>query len=331
MALPTSATRHYRRIQRLKILTVSGMRRAWRDLAPGPTMERQYEQRVGRQIAALAVAAQVAATRESDTYVADVLTELAIGPPTTPGVVIPQSLAGVMGDGRPVESLFATSVGRARAVASTVDAPEVQSLQQGMEAAMRFIESAAETMIADAMRAAEAVALAPRLYVDGYVRMLNPPSCSRCVVTAGAFYRWNDGFERHDGCDCLHIPASEAIAGDLTVDPQAYFDSLTEAEQDKAFTKAGAQAIRDGADIGQVVNARRGMRTAQVFGREALITTEGTTARGIAGKALGDLQKVSGSRYRVSQVPRLMPESIYQYADSREQAVALLRRFGYIP
>lgn len=40
--------------------------------------------------------------------------------------------------------------------------------------------------------------------------------------------------------------------------PGDYFESLDRAEQDKIFTKAGAQAIRDRADINQVVNARRG-------------------------------------------------------------------------
>src|SRR5690606_25790677 len=107
---------------------------------------------------------------------------------------------------------------------------------------------------------------------------------SRCVILAGRFYRKNTGFQRHPGCDCRHIPASESVAGDLAVDPRAYFDSLTEAEQDKAFTKAGAEAIRAGADIGQVVNARRGMYTAQ----GQLLTREGTTSRGRAFQALRD-------------------------------------------
>lgn len=126
------------------------------------------------------------------------------------------------------------------------------------------------------------------------------------------------------------------------------------------FTKAGAEAIRLGADIGQVVNARRGaaglapagarltadegralrggreagrLETRDVFGRDLFITTEGTTTRGVAGVRLG--AKVdgvkAGGRYRSARAPRLMPESILQIAGrDRDEAVRLLKRFGFI-
>lgn len=144
--------------------------------------------------------------------------------------------------------------------------------------------------------------------------MLNPPSCSRCTVLAGRFYMWNEGFARHPNCDCLHIPSSESVSGDLVVSPDAYFESLTPRQQDKVFTKAGAQAIRDGADISKVVNARRGMQKAQVFGRDTLVTTEGTARRRNAGRA----------------PIRLMPESIYDQAKDRPDAIRLLKLHGFI-
>jgi hypothetical protein len=72
------------------------------------------------------------------------------------------------------------------------------------------------------------------------------------------------------------------------------------------------------------------MQTAQVYGRSTLVTTEGATARGLAGKSLGDLAKVAGQRYRSSRTPRLMPESILASATSPEDALRLLKRFGYI-
>ena len=28
----------------------------------------------------------------------------------------------------------------------------------------------------------------------GHIRTLIPPSCSRCAILAGRFYRWSDGF-----------------------------------------------------------------------------------------------------------------------------------------
>lgn len=79
------------------------------------------------------------------------------------------------------------------------------------------------------------------------------------------------------------------------------------------FTKDGAKAIRDGADPGQVVNARRGMAVSA--GRT--VTTEGTSRRGFA-------------RSRLGGAVRLMPEQIYRDASSREEAVRLLRLHGYL-
>jgi hypothetical protein len=91
----------------------------------------------------------------------------------------------------------------------------------------------------------------------GWVRMLNPPSCKFCVLLAGKFYRWNQGFQAAPGCDCRHIPSNGVRAGDLTVDPYAYFHSLDpRRSRTGLFGKADAQAIRDGADIYRVVNIR---------------------------------------------------------------------------
>ena len=84
---------------------------------------------------------------------------------------------------------------------------------------------------------------------------------------------------------------------------------MDEAEQDRVFGKAGAQAIRDGADIARVVNARRGMYTAGGL----RLTREATTRRGIG------------------RPVRLMPEEIYRQANgNRGEALRLLRLHGYI-
>ena len=82
------------------------------------------------------------------------------------------------------------------------------------------------TQLQDVARQASSIALGSRPAVDGYVRMLNPPSCSRCAVLAGKFYRRNRGFARHPKCDCRHVPATEVSAGDLRTDPNRYFESL---------------------------------------------------------------------------------------------------------
>jgi hypothetical protein len=189
------------------------------------------------------------------------------------------------------------------------------------------------TLLSDTGRQSESLAMGVRT-VTGYVRMLNPPSCSRCALLAGKWYRKNTGFRRHPGCDCRHIPSSESVAGDLTVDPNVYFDSLGKAEQDRVFTKAGAEAIRSDANINQVVNARRGMQSAQVGGRQILATTEGTTRRGVAYQSLSTSKatdvKVAGQRYSRASRPRLMPETIQAIATDRDDYLRLLAVNGYL-
>lgn len=92
-----------------------------------------------------------------------------------------------------------------------------------------------------------------------------------------------------------------------------YFNSLSAAEQDRLFTKAGAEAIRSGADLARVVNARRGMYEAG--GRS--FTREATTRRGrLPGQSRG---------------PRLMPAQILREAGGdRAEALRLFRLHGYL-
>jgi hypothetical protein len=152
-------------------------------------------------------------------------------------------------------------------------------------------------------------------------------------------------------CDCRHIPVNESVADDLTVNPNVYFDSLptaaaladqhpdlTIAERRKAglysqedvFTVAGARAVRDGADVGQVVNARRGMEKAQVYGRDVVLTREGVTRFGRYGRSRGGFEKQRGRRYQATKHVRLMPESIYEVAEDRDDAIRLLKLHGFI-
>jgi hypothetical protein len=189
------------------------------------------------------------------------------------------------------------------------------------------------TQVADAGRAGESVSITARTAIDGYVRMLVPPSCSRCAILAGKFYRWNAGFDRHPMCDCRHVPSSEGRADDLTTSPRAYFDSLNAAEQSRYFTESGAQAIRDGADINQVVNVRR----AGLVDRATGTTQEGVrrTYAQRKGELPGDeRRKIGRAGQRMQDTgttgPRLMPEHIYDIATSRAEAIDLLGKYGYI-
>ncbi len=154
----------------------------------------------------------------------------------------------------------------------------------------------------------------------GWIRMLTPPSCGRCAVLAGRWYGWNEGFQRHPNCDCRHIPALEDDGGDLTTDPKRYFDSLTEEEQNAYFGFAAAEAIRNGADIAQVINAQnREGGSYTVDGRQ--YTREGTTRRGYFG----------GTEAGRKKIRRPTPVQIYRDANGdRDEAIRLLTRFGYI-
>ncbi|WP_436702424.1 hypothetical protein [Nocardioides sp. BYT-33-1] len=355
MPAPDSASRYYRRQERLRYATLAAILAAWRRIQPNANWEQQYREDVGPKILALIAAAQIAATTEANSYIPAVLTELGIAPE---GPSVPRAaFVGLAGDGRPVETLLAQSVAVAGATyarlrdeaeapvavegslrvipAAPAFDPDVAA-RDALASAEQWMAMVAGTILSDTARAAESANTAARRQVGGYVRMLNPPSCSRCAILAGKFYRWNTGFLRHPRCDCRHIPASEAIAGDLTTSVDTYFDSLSPTEQDRIFTHKGAEAIRDGADINQVVNARRGMSKAQIYGHEVLVTTEGTTRRGLAYRSLNarlgtdsDL-RAAGERYARTSRVRLMPESIYEIAKDRDDAIRLLRLNGFI-
>lgn len=245
---------------------------------------------------------QHAAAATADRYVNEVLVEQDISP-ATEGRLDASALAGVASDGRALETLLAQP-----AIVAKVALANGATIERAMAAGGALAELIAHTQVADAGRVADQVALTARRHTTGYVRMIVGDTCSRCIVLAGRWYRWNAGFSRHPKCDCIGIPAPES-AVNMVTDPRLAFEALSSAEQDEAFGKAGAQAVREGADMARVVNARRGMQTAG--GKQ--LTTEATTSRG------------TGRRIR------LMPEQIYQEASGdRNEVLRLLRKHGYI-
>lgn len=297
----SSATDHYRRQQRITAAALALVRRGdWRD---------------ARRIAEIVALFQIQAAQDAIDSIDPMLAEQGIEAAPAAAPAAAAAFAGTAMDGRPLVSLFeqATSAGAAALMAVT--------------------------QIQDSARSAAGVAIVTRPRV-GYVRMLNPPSCSRCVILAGRFYRWSGGFQRHPGCDCRHIPSTENVAGDLTTDPMEYYRSLDEAGRIKlAGSKANYQAIEDGADLAQVVNIYRrgrsgGLSLAQPtsplerqYGLK--FTTAGSTDRSRfaqqqVGLGLRDAARSDGVRRR------LMPESLYANAESREQALEMLRANGWI-
>lgn len=199
------------------------------------------------------------------------------------------------------------------------------------------------TLIQDAGREASGVAIASRPSIEGHIRYLNPPSCSRCTILAGRFYRWSDGFLRHPLCDCVMVATNQEPAADLIDDPREAFDrgliggyrSLPDGTRrfESGLSVADSKAVADGADISQVVNSHRGMsQSTTIKGVRFDFTLEGTTRRGRYGgqiaKDAGAFEKVDG--HTRAKKSRLTPATIYRVARDRDHAIELLRSYGYI-
>lgn len=338
MAVPPAASAFYREQRRVARRAMVPAARVWGDVAPDD-FDAWFATHAD-ELTGLLVIAQTETISQSLDYVGTVLSQqrAAVTPEVDPD---PTGLVGVAGDGRPLRSLLYGAVISTRRAITKTPEPDNQAFQSiaWQESGLPALLVRMQTVIADTSRAATSLGTIARPGV-GYTRMLVGSSCSRCVVLAGRTYGSATPFLRHPGCDCRHIPTREAQLPDRTVDPDEYFRSLTPAEQDAKFTKAGAQAIRDGADVAQVVNARRGagldyaaghltaaeaaaIRTGRGVLRARAVTTEGTTRRGLAYRALraGD---------GTTPPQRLMPEAIYQAAgEDRDEALRLLRLHGY--
>jgi hypothetical protein len=310
--VPASVEAHYRHVLKWQVVALGLGSRSWAEVAPNAISESWAQQiaplkngfeRLRRSVAVDSAIYTPLALVEQDSYqAADAFVDVDAFMPT------------LATGGDLEEALYVPAIRTKEAIGRGVGVSE--SLEIGKQALYGVLTSA----LADTGRQVGGVTVAARPNV-GYTRMLNPPSCERCVVLAGRFYRWNTGFLRHPRCDCVHVPTgvkstAAARAEGLIDDPYEYFNGLSKAEQDKIFGKAYAQAVRDGSDIFQVVNSKRGRL------KHGLFTTEGTTRRGYAGAKLKRGQK------------RLTPEGIYSLAGkenlTREQTLSLLEQHGYI-
>ncbi len=331
--LPSSAEA-YAADRRLEIqAAVSAVLRQWRGM--GEDFDASYAA-IEPTLLRISDTAQARVAALGSEFIPTVLAETgqtrAVRPQFTVDV---DSLIGTAGDGLPTEGLLYGAVTHAK---ERVGAGF--SVGEALSSSSSWLSTAFGTLLSDTARASEKMQTMARP-VTGWVRMLNPPSCGRCVVLAGKRERSSTAFQRHPKCDCASIPASESVASDLTVNPREYFDSLDEAGQVRLMgSKANAAAVRDfDADMGQVINAYRkkgGVTTAQVYGRNVKYTTEGTTRRGLAHGRMSqaDYVQAAGEARRGRtfglRSPRLMPESIAQIATSRTDQERLLRLYGWV-
>jgi hypothetical protein len=323
VAVEQVAAAHYQAEQSIaREVAVQGQA-LWQEVEPASVLDSWLA--LLEAIIALLTGAQTAAASLAQPYV-NALARAQGVTPAPQGIINPAAFAGRGADGRPLTSLLMQPALRVLGLLAA-GADQREAMASGLASLTRIL--ATET--ADAGRTAVGAGIAASKSFVMYVRQVTLPACGRCIILAGRTYAWSEGFERHPRCDCQHIALvytpGQGYDQPVPASPKELFAQMTRAEQNKAFTNAGAEAIRDGADIGQVINARLGLSTAG--GRS--VTTVGTTVRGIAGKRLGDFKRLKGERYRRSQIPRPTTEQIYRDADGdRDRAISLLRKFSYI-
>lgn len=289
MPLPQSVVDHYASQRRLEAAALALVQREWATM--GEDLDLGWA-RVGPRVALLTAAAQLGAARDGAAYVPQSLAEQRIRIPAE-AATVPAAFAGIASsmDGftyGSLDDLLYGAVVHARAA-------DAGSLAERLDVGAAQLRTLVQTQVADAARmsAAATITATPRV---GWVRLVSSPTCQRCAVLAGKFFRSDEGFLRHPRCRCRHTPTSESRAGSLTADPGP--------DDVRDLTKAQRRAIADGADVGQVINAHR------VGARSKDLMT--TSAGGPKGKR------------------RLTPKGIYHVSADRGEALRRLIEHGYL-
>lgn len=248
--LPRAASEHYLAQTRLSAALQLTARRLW---ARMPADFDAGWAGIEPLLTTLLLAGQQRSAADASAYVAAVAAQTGLDPART-GTVQAAAFSGQASDGRPLDTLLRQGVVAAKTSVGQ-GAPVAVALAHGGMVLERIVV----TQLADTARAAELVSMAATPAVTGYVRVLTPPSCARCVILAGKRFSWRNDFRRHPRCDCYCLPAGDGTTFQpVAVSPEDYFAGLTRDEQDRVFGKDGAEAIRLGASPIHVVNANRG-------------------------------------------------------------------------
>jgi hypothetical protein len=317
--------------------------------------------RVAPQLTRLVGAAQFAAAELTPAYIAALDRSYSFVPPPTR--IVPQAFTNVMGDGREVAPALYGAVTTTKELIGK-GVPAANAFQSGAS----FLSIIASGALQDMARNADEVLSAGKGYTK-YVRVIGGTACSRCAVLAGTYSATETAFQRHVHCCCSTCPIefqgkeTSKVPGGFHEDPEAYFESLSAADQDRVFTKAGAEAIRQGADVAKVVNARRsaygigytghsrtlggvkvpitasrGRLTPLTIGRKA----DGSPLQVYATKVTARSQFFKSEQSRVDAAAaagtytrtisvRLMPEQLAIMANgSPSRWVELLTKYGYL-
>jgi len=288
------AADYYWNQQRLTVTTVAAARKIWKGM--DDDFDRSWST-VGPALLETVQLGRTAVARTSMTITADLLTETDQVAPSV-GAVNPAAFVIAAPDGRSMGSLLNEAV-----IQTKMAVVEGQSTGIALATGEQWLTQTLLTVMADTGRGVVSADIASRPALAGFVRVLNPPSCPRCVILAGKWFRWNEGFLRHPRCDCKHVPAGNenwAKAEGFITDPYEYFHSMPTAEQDRVWGRIDARAIRDGADIYRVENIKlRGLATAK-----------------------GKLRYGTPSRRTV--------DDIYRTAGTRANAIRMMQDEGFI-
>lgn len=289
--LPQAASDQYRVQQGISTTTATAVGMLWSRM--GDDFDSSWAQIRPDMLGLIELGRQAAVARAVG-YTSAVLGET--GQTDDPvGELAQRTFLSTAPDGRRVDTLLDEAVIGAKTAVGAGAQPAEALAQSG-----RWLTMTTLTLLADTRREVYGADIIQRPALSGYVRMLNPPSCSRCIILAGRWYRWNEGFLRHPRCDCQHVPAAEDVAGDIRTDPYAMFRSMSPEQQERTFGRIEARVIRDGGDIYRVVNLqRRGLGTAKAA--------------------------------RLYGTPtRMTVDDIYRVAGTRTNAIRLLQQNGYI-
>jgi hypothetical protein len=172
----------------------------WREI-DRRDLSRSWGTFVGPQVVQAVVAGQLATAAAADAYVESVIA--AGGLRSDPsGRIRPEAFAGRAADGRSLDSLLYLPVVTSK-TAIAAGANEVDAMMTGLRQLLRM----AASEVTDAGRAATGASIAGNRTINGYIRVVNPPACARCIILAGKEYGWNAGFQRHPRLLTLRLRA----------------------------------------------------------------------------------------------------------------------------
>lgn len=186
------AREHYRTQQALATTTARVAAQAWQQVDPDRIVASWRE--ASPRVTVAITGAQRAAAGQADGYLTAVLAEQGIGTDAD-GEVEPSAFSGIASDGRELETLV-----RQPANLAVTALRRGERLPRALAAGQASLDMIARTQVADAGRTADQVSLVAHRSASGYIRLLVPPSCSRCAILAGRWYRYSAGFQRHPRC-----------------------------------------------------------------------------------------------------------------------------------